>query len=66
MELFLKLVKTQKFVDKTIYLAVGLNRDGKEEVLGMWLGKNESSSLDDCFNRLESSRSGRYFDYGNR
>ena len=30
---------------KTIYLAVDLNHEGKEEVLRMWLGKNESSSF---------------------
>jgi len=32
-------------VNNTIYLAVGLNRDGYKEVLGMWLGKNESASF---------------------
>ena len=37
--------KKLKIINKTIYLAVGLNRDGKKEVLGMWLGKNESSSF---------------------
>lgn len=30
-------------INKTIYIAVGLRRDGKKEVLGLWLGKNESS-----------------------
>ncbi|MDR2122480.1 MAG: IS256 family transposase [Flavobacteriaceae bacterium] len=35
----------KKVINKTIYLAVGLNRDGKKEVLGMWLGKSESSSF---------------------
>ena len=29
----------------TIYIAVGLRRDGKKEVLGLWLGKNESSAF---------------------
>ncbi|WP_233789109.1 transposase [Sphingobacterium sp. HMA12] len=32
-------------VSKTIYLAVGLNRNGYKEVLAMWLGKNESASF---------------------
>jgi transposase-like protein len=26
-------------------MAVGLRRDGKKEVLGMWLGKNESAAF---------------------
>ena len=34
-----------KVVNKTIYLAVGLNREGYKEPLGMWLGENESASF---------------------
>ena len=37
--------ENSKVVNKTIYLDVGLNRDGKKEILGMWLGKNESASF---------------------
>jgi len=40
-----KVRENSKVGKKTIYLAVGLNRDGKKEVLGMWLGKNESASF---------------------
>jgi transposase-like protein len=40
-----KVRDNSKVVNKTIYLAVGLNRDGKKEVLGMWLGKNESAAF---------------------
>lgn len=40
-----KVREGSKVINKTIYLAVGLNRDGRKEVLGMWLGKNESSSF---------------------
>jgi putative transposase len=40
-----KVRENSKVINKTIYLAVGLNRDGKKEVLGMWLGKNESASF---------------------
>jgi len=40
-----KVREGSKVINKTIYLAVGLNRDGKKDVLGMWLGKNESSSF---------------------
>jgi len=34
-----------RVINKTIYLAVGLKTDGRKEVLGLWLGKNESSSF---------------------
>lgn len=34
-----------KVVNKTIYLAVGLNREGYKELLGMWLGQNESAAF---------------------
>ncbi len=34
-----------KVINKTIYLAVGLNRDGHKEIIGMWLGKKESAAF---------------------
>lgn len=34
-----------KVINKTVYLCVGLNRNGLKEVLGMWLGKSESASF---------------------
>ncbi len=40
-----KVRENNKVTNKTIYLAVGLNKEGKKEVLGLWLGKNESSSF---------------------
>lgn len=40
-----KVRENSKVINKTIYLAVGLNREGRKEVLGRWLGKNESSSF---------------------
>ncbi len=40
-----KVRENSKVVNKTIYIAVGLRRDGKKEVLGLWLGKNESSAF---------------------
>lgn len=40
-----KVRENSKVINKTIYLAVGLRRDGKKEVLGMWLGQNESASF---------------------
>ncbi len=38
-----KVRENSKVINKTIYIAVGLRRDGKKEVLGLWLGKSESS-----------------------
>ncbi|WP_414017689.1 transposase [Chryseobacterium sp. JJR-5R] len=32
-------------MNNTIYLAAGLNCEGKKEVLVMWLGENESCSF---------------------
>ena len=40
-----KVRENSKVVNKTIYIAVGLRTDGKKEVLGLWLGKNESASF---------------------
>lgn len=39
-----KVRENSKVINKTIYIAVGLKRDGLKEVLGMWLGKNESAA----------------------
>lgn len=40
-----KVRQAGKVVNKTIYLAVGLNREGYKEILGMWLGQNESAAF---------------------
>lgn len=40
-----KVRENSKVVNKTVYIAVGLRRDGKKEVLGLWLGKNESAAF---------------------
>jgi putative transposase len=40
-----KVREGSKVINKTIYIAVGLRRDGLKEVLGLWLGKNESASF---------------------
>jgi len=40
-----KVRENSKVINKTIYIAVGLRVDGKKEVLGLWLGKNESSAF---------------------
>lgn len=35
-----------KVINKTVYLCVGLNKDGFKEVLGMWVGKTDSAKYD--------------------
>lgn len=40
-----KVREGSRVINKTIYLAIGLKRDGKKEVLGMWLGKAEAASF---------------------
>jgi transposase-like protein len=40
-----KVRENSKVVNKTVYVAVGLRRDGRKEVLGLWLGKNESAAF---------------------
>jgi putative transposase len=40
-----KVRQNGKVINKTIYLAVGLNDQGHKEVLGMWLGESESASF---------------------
>lgn len=40
-----KVRENSKVINKTVYIAVGLRQDGLKEVLGLWLGKNESSAF---------------------
>jgi len=40
-----KVRENSKVINKAVYLAVGLRADGNKEVLGMWLGKNESAAF---------------------
>ena len=40
-----KVRENGKVINKTVYLCVGLNKDGLKEVLGMWVGKNESAAF---------------------
>ena len=40
-----KVRDNSRVINKTIYLAIGLKTDGRKEVLGLWLGKNESSAF---------------------
>lgn len=40
-----KVREGSKVVNKTIYLAIGLKTDGHRQVMGLWLGSNESASF---------------------
>jgi len=40
-----KVRENSKVINKTIYISIGLRQDGRKEVLGLWLGKNESSAF---------------------
>jgi putative transposase len=40
-----KVRENSKVINKTVYVAIGLRNDGLKEVLGLWLGKNESASF---------------------
>ncbi len=40
-----KVRENSKVVNKTVYIAVGLKTNGLKEVLGLWLGRNESSAF---------------------
>ena len=40
-----KVRESSKVVKKTMYIALGLCLDGHKEVLGLWLGENESAAI---------------------
>jgi len=41
----LKIKQSGRYINKCIYLVIGLRRDGLKEVLGMWTGESESASF---------------------
>jgi len=41
----IKIRHNGKVIGKTIYLIIGLNKDGLKEVLGMWISETESASF---------------------
>ncbi|MBA3286174.1 MAG: IS256 family transposase [Nitrosopumilus sp.] len=41
----LKIRSNGKVINKTIFLVIGLNKEGKKEVLGMWINETESASF---------------------
>ncbi len=40
-----KVRENGKIINKTVYLSVGLRQNGLKDVLGMWIGKSESSAF---------------------
>jgi len=40
-----KVRENSRVIEKTIYIAIGMNIEGKKEILGIWLGKNEAASF---------------------
>jgi transposase-like protein len=43
--IMLKVKHNGKYVNKCVYLVIGLKSDGKKEVLGMWMAQSESASF---------------------
>jgi len=43
--IMLKVKQGGKYINKCIYLVIGLKKDGLKEVLGMWLAETESASF---------------------
>jgi putative transposase len=41
--LVLKVKENQSIINKSLYLALGVNLSGKKELLGMWIAKNEGA-----------------------
>ncbi len=37
--------KDNKIINKCVYYVLGINMDGKKEILGMWISENESASF---------------------
>jgi putative transposase len=43
--IMLKVKCNGKYVNKCVYLVIGLRKDGRKEVLGMWMAQSESASF---------------------
>lgn len=41
----IKVKENHRLIEKSIYIALGLNTQGKKEVLGLWINKEESASF---------------------
>ena len=45
MQLIIDVRSEGHIVKKAVYIAIGINMDGKKDVLGMWVGENESAKF---------------------
>ncbi len=43
--LVVKVRQDKRVINKSVYLAVGLNREGQKELLGLWIAENEGSKF---------------------
>jgi putative transposase len=43
--IMLKVKHNGKYINKCVYLVIGLRKDGRKEVLGMWMAQSESASF---------------------
>ena len=43
--LVVKIRQDRRVINKSVYLALGVNMDGHKELLGMWLGENEGAKF---------------------
>ena len=43
--LVVKVQENNRIINKTLYLALGLNMEGEKELLGLWLGEHESAKF---------------------
>jgi transposase-like protein len=41
----IKIREDKKVVNKAVYIVIGLNNEGQKQVLGFWIGQNESASF---------------------
>lgn len=41
----LKIREDKKVINKAVYIVIGLNNEGQKEVLGFWIGQNESAAF---------------------
>ena len=53
--IFYKVRQDGKVIDKAVYVIIGINREGRKELLGFWINKTESASFwFKVFNDLKS------------
>lgn len=41
----IRAISEGQIVKKAVYIAIGVNLDGRKDVLGMWVGENESAKF---------------------